>query len=245
MLRRALTSAVLVLAVTASAQAAPAKTTSARLLECKSGDAGDSRSATFLGRMRAGAGTGYMTMRFTLLEQFGDEKLHPVPFPELRAWRQSKPGVKDFRYKQTVTALQGGGQYRMRIDFRWLDADGNLLRKAHKITAPCVQPGVLPNLKLGAPTALAGPGGTAVYVVPVHNQGGVGANDVGVELFVDGAATNLGHIDSIPAGQTREVRFTGPVCKRRLRAVADPRDSVKEALESDNTLNVGCPPLSG
>jgi subtilase family serine protease len=65
-----------------------------------------------------------------------------------------------------------------------------------------------------------------------------------VELFVDGAATNVGHIDSIPAGETREVRFTGPICKRRLRAVADPADSVKETLESDNALTLSCPALA-
>jgi hypothetical protein len=242
MLRPAISFALLALAFAAPA-AAVAKTTSARVLECKSGDAGQNRTATFLGRMRAIGGTDYMMMRFTLLEQFGDEKLHSIAAPELRFWRQSKPGVRDFRYRQTVTALHGGGDYRMRIDFRWFDPAGNLIRKAQKVTSPCSQPGELPNLQVRGPIAQAGPGGTAVYIVPVVNTGRETAQNVAVELFVDGAATNVGHIDSLAPGQTREARFTGPLCQRSVRAVADPADAVRERFESDNALQVKCPSL--
>jgi hypothetical protein len=240
MLRRAIPFAALFLALTAPAGAV-AKTTSARVVECKGADAAGGRSATFLGRMRAMSPTDVMMMRFTLLEQFGDEKLHPVVAPELRAWRQSKPGVKEFRYRQTVTALQGGGQYRMRVEFRWLDSAGNLVRKAQKTTSPCVQKGPLANLEISAVSAQPGAAGTAVYLLSMRNGGGLAATDVAVELFVDGAATNVGHIDAIAPGQTREARFTGPLCKRSLRAVADPTDAVKERFESDNALQVKCP----
>ncbi|MEA2443026.1 MAG: hypothetical protein QOJ12_318 [Thermoleophilales bacterium] len=241
MLRRAITLALFALAFAAPAVAV-AKPTSAQVLECKGGNVGEARSATFLGRMKAIPGTDYMMMRFTLMEQFGDEKLQPVAAPELRFWRQSKPGVKDFRYRQTVTALQGGGDYRMRVEYRWFDAAGNLIRKAQKVTSPCTQPGALPNLQVRAPTAQAGPGGTAVYIVPIANTGKETAHNIAVELFVDGAATNVGHIDAIAPGQTREARFTGPLCQRSLRAVADPTDAIKEQFESDNALQVKCPP---
>jgi hypothetical protein len=249
MLHRTLTAGAIALALAGPANAvgagAGAKTTSARTIECKGSDGADARSATFLGRMRAVDGSDYMMMRFTLMEQFGDERVHPVSLPELRSWRQSKPGIKDFRYRQTVTGLHGGGEYRARIEFRWFDAGGNLIRKAQKISSPCVQPGTLANLTIGAVSAQSGAGGTAVYIVPVRNAGAADASGVAVELFVDGAATNVGRVDSIPAGQTREVRFTGPVCKRRVRAVADPADAITESLESDNVLNVRCPPVTG
>ena len=231
----------LVLAATAQASH---KTPSTRVLECKSSDAGETRSASFLGRMRSIAGTDRMAMRFTLLERFGDEKRHPVDFPELRAWRFSKPGVRDFRFRQTVTALQGGGEYRMRVEFRWLDADGNLQRKAQRTSGACRQPGVLPNLRAGDPTASAGPEGTAGYTVPVRNDGKLAAQDVAVELYVDGATTNVGHIESIAPGETREVRFTGPACKRGLRVVVDPADSIKERFEADNVTTTRCPALA-
>jgi hypothetical protein len=240
--RRLISFAVLALALALAGPAlASHKSPSAKVLECKPGDTGDARSATFLGRMRSVPSTDRMAMRFTLLERFGDEKLHPVDFPELRAWRFSKPGVRDFRFKQTVTALQGGGEYRTRVEFRWLDADGNLQRKAVRTSNACRQPGELPNLRPAVPTAAAGPEGTAVYVVPVRNDGKAAAQDVAVELYVDGAATNVGHIDSVAPGETREVRFTGPACKRGLRVVVDPSDSVKERLEADNVLVSPCP----
>jgi hypothetical protein len=241
--RRLLSFAVLALVLALAGPAlASHKSPSAKVLECRSTD---SRSATFIGRMRSIASTDRMAMRFTLLERFGDEKLTPVDFPELRAWRFSKPGVRDFRFKQTVTALQGGGEYRTRVEFRWLDADGNLQRKAVRTSGACRQAGELPNLRPGAPSSAAGPEGTAVYVVPVRNDGKAAAQDVAVELYVDGAATNVGHIDSVAPGETREVRFTGPACKSRLRVVVDPSDSVKERLEADNTLVSGCPSAQG
>ena len=243
--RRVLTLAVLALAVAVPGQAQSSyKMPASKVLECKSGDSPDTRTATFLGRMKTIPGTDRMLMRFTLMERFGDEKLHALTVPDLRAWRSAKPGIRDFRYKQTVTALQGGGEYRASVDFRWLDADGNLLRKARRVSGPCNEPGELANLKAGGPSALSGPQGTAVYVVPVSNDGKAAAHDVAVELFVDGAATNVAHIDSVAPGETREVRFTGPTCKRNLRMVVDPADAVKEQTESDNVTTVRCPPLA-
>jgi hypothetical protein len=233
----------LVLAVPGQAQAA-LKLPSSQVLECKSGDAGESRTATFQGRMRAIPRTDRMLMRFTLMERFGDQGLRSVAVPELKAWRSAKPGIRDFRYKQTVTGLQGGGDYRVSVDFRWLDADGNLLRKKRRLSGPCHQQGELANLKVGgSPSALAGPEGTAVYFVPITNDGKAVARDVAVELFVDGASPNVGHIDSVAPGETRDVRFTGPACKRNLRTVVDPSDAVKERLEVDNVALVRCPAL--
>ena len=240
-----LTLAVLALAAFAAPGQAGHKTPSARVAACEAGDAGETRNATFLGRMRATAGTDRMAMRFTLMERFGDERLHPVDFPELRAWRFSKPGVRDFRFKQTVTGLQGGGEYRTRVEFRWLDDDGNLLRKARRTSGACRLAGELPNLRAGAPTASAGPEGTSVYVVPVRNEGKAAAQGVAVELFVDGAATNVVQIDSVAPGETREVRFSGPACTRRLRVVVDPNDTVKERAESDNVTAAPCPAPAG
>jgi hypothetical protein len=232
----------LALAVPSQAQAA-SKLPSVKVDECRSGDSVESRSATFVGRMRAVPKTDRMLMRFTLVERFGDERRHTVSVPELRAWRSSKPGVKDFRYRQNVTGLHGGGDYRVTVDFRWLDADGNLLRKSRRRSGVCRQPGELANLKPGLPTVLPGPEGTAQYGVPVTNNGKIAARDITVELFVDGVAPNVGHITSVEPGETRQVNFTGPPCKRNLRIVLDPADSVKERLESDNVAVVPCASL--
>ena len=245
MLRRAMTLAVLATALIPLASADAAKTTSVKVLDCKSSDAAETRSATFLGRMRTIPGANTMEMRFTLLERFGDEKLHAVKTPDLRVWRQSKPGVKEFRFKQTVTSLQGGGQYRMRVDFRWRAANGTLLRRSRTVSSPCEQPGDLPNLRIGQIRAQAGTAGTTTYFLPVQNNGQITTGDFAVELFVDGAAANVVHVDAIEPGGTRDIRITGPACQRGLRAVADPGDSVKERFESDNVLKSPCPSTGG
>jgi hypothetical protein len=248
MLRHAITTAALVVLAVVPAQAAvkgKAKApSSVSVLECKRGDSPDARNATFLARMRSLPGSDRMLMRFTLLERFGDEKAHPVRSPELRLWRSSKPGVRDFRFKQTVTALQGGGEYWARVDFRWLDAAGNLLRKKQRVSNACQEPGELANLVVGTPTAQLGPENTAVYLVPIGNAGRAPAQDVVVALSVDGADTNVARVDSIAPGATREVRFAGPLCQHTLRVEADPADSVKERHESDNVAIVACPPLA-
>jgi subtilase family serine protease len=49
----------------------------------------------------------------------------------------------------------------------------------------------------------------------------------------------------VKAGTTVTARFTGPVCKRSLRAVADPSDSIKETNEDDNVLRTACPAVGG
>jgi hypothetical protein len=225
----------------AGAKHSASRVASVRVAECRTGDGADGRSASFLGRVQAIHGSTRMGMRFTLLERFGDERRHPVDFPQLRAWHFSRAGIRDFRYRQTVTGLTGGGLYWVRVDYRWYDADGNLLRKARRTSRSCRQPGPLANLVPGAPTAGSRPEGTWAYVVPVTNAGRVTATDVGVELSVDGAATNVGSIDSIAPGETREVRFTGPPCRGGVRIVVDPSDTVKERRESDNLLKSPCP----
>jgi hypothetical protein len=247
MLRRLLILVLLAGLIVASVDAAaarkrvPAKAASVKVLECRTSDDGESRSATFQGRVRALRGSARMRMRFTLLERFGDERRHVVAFPELRVWHTSRGGIRDFRYKQTVTGLQGGGQYRMRVDFRWYDADGNLLRRARRNSGTCRQPGELANLRPGFPSAGPGPEGTVNYTVPVWNRGKATAKDVAVELSVDGAVTDVDQIGEIPAGARREVHFTGPACKGGVRVVVDPDDTVKERRERDNVRKAACP----
>jgi hypothetical protein len=193
--------------------------------------------------MRQVRGTNQMMMRFTLLQRFGDSKQAKVDLPALRIWRQATPGVKVFGYSQTVTGLIAGGDYRAKIEYRWLDKDGNLLRKAAAQTGVCHVKGDLANLTLGS-NILTAPGpvaDTTIYRITVTNLGKVAATDVAVELFVDGAATDIQHIDSLAPKESRQVSFRGPVCQKRLRAVVDPNDSIHEQSELDNEQIFACP----
>jgi hypothetical protein len=244
MRRRVLIAFLAVLVPVALPGAASAKNgTVATVKSCKSGDSPDARSAVFYGRMKQVRGTSQMMMRFTLLQRFGDSKLVKVDLPLLRAWRQSTPGVRVFGYSQTVTGLIAGGDYRAKIEFRWLDKKGNLLRKSASQTGVCHEKGDLANLTLGADiTSSAGPvADTSIYKLTVTNIGKIAATDVAVELFVDGAATDIQHIASLAPGESRQVSFRGPVCRKRLRAVVDPNDAIHEQSELDNEQISGCP----
>ena len=208
-----------------------------RVLACASSDP-DARSATFLGRMRSVPGADRLMMRFTLLERFGDEKLSPVPFGGLRAWRTSKPGSATSATSRPSRASRAAATTASASTTAGSTRAGTCAQGAPHEPRRASQKGDLPNLLIGQPRAQAGPEGTAVYLVPVQNNGLAPASGVTVDLSVDGAATNVGQVDSIAPGETREVRFTGPVCKSRLRAVVDPvRHRQRERLESDNVTD--------
>ena len=66
-----------------------------------------------------------------------------------------------------------------------------------------------------------------------------------VDLFVDGAGADTYRLELVKPGETLTVRFTGPVCKKNVRAVADKGNTVNETNEDDNVLRSRCPVLNG
>lgn len=231
------TSALLLGALAAPAQAA---LPSVKVAECKTGKAPEMRSATFVGRMRGGKGVVRMAMRFQLMEQTpGAASPQPVDAPDL-TWRRSRVGVRDFSYGQTIKGLSSGVTYRARVQFRYYNLKGKVVRREERESGTCVQDGALPNLVLGG--VRIAPGSTektAVYTVSVGNTGQGEAKSVPVSLFVDGALVDTRTIDVLKAGEFQTVRFTGPHCNK-LRAVADRETVVPETVEEDNELRVRC-----
>ena len=120
-----------------------------------------------------------MWMRFTLLEKrLGG--FQAVAAPGLERWRKSKPGVGAFGYRQTVRGLQQGASYRMQVNYRWYDASGELIAKAHRRSPPCRQFVALPNLTaelVGTETTKVP--GVVRYDVRVANTGIAAASGPG------------------------------------------------------------------
>jgi hypothetical protein len=221
-----------------------AKSSSARvkLVDCQISAEPSQSLAGFEGRMRALPGAARMSMRFTLLERFGSTRFEPVKVPELAVWRMSQAGVKRFSYTQRVLALERGGVYRMRVAFRWQDARGRTIQTARRRSGPCGRPGPLPQLQIAAVRARQGAtAGTAEYAVDVSNLGDLDAENVPVLLVVDGAALDVREIQSLEAGETATVRFSGPPCTHELRAEVDPEDAIHESNEDDNRRVSRCP----
>ena len=246
-MRRVLATLVagLLLALSATATAPAAKTPATVVVEeCLLGEgAGEARAATFRGEMNALRGTGRMWMKFRLLERAeGAARYRAVSAPGLGVWRKSKPGVAAFAYSQRVLALRGGSSYRALVQFRWVRKNGEVQRRTSRRSGVCRQPGVLPNLQVVDLRSGPGPrADTAAYTVEVTNAGASEARDVRVSLRVDGAPVDSLDIASLPAGESRNVSFTGPLCARNVVARIDPVGTVKESDESDNTLARGCP----
>ena len=218
--------------------------TQLRVRECQVGDTPRQRAATFYARMTAVKNTDQMAMRFTLIDRSGDGPPSVVDSPALAQWRKSHHGVTRFGYAQQVAGLKQGGAYAVQVQFRWLNARGGVIRSVKRTSGTCRQDGHLPNLSITGVSAQAGAtSGTEIYDVDLTNSGQGTARGAEVDIFVDGAATDGQSVDLVKAGETRTVRFTGPVCRKNLKMVADQGNKLNETNEDDNVLRSRCPAL--
>jgi hypothetical protein len=242
---------LLVLSASATAAAAVTShaskaTTLLKVRDCQVGDSPKQRSATFYARMSATKGTSQMAMRFALIDRAGDGPPSVVDDPALAQWRKSNKGVKRFGYAQSVVGLKKGGAYAVQVQFRWLSAHGQVIRSVKRTSGTCRQEGRLPNLSITGLSAQAGQAsGTEIYLVDMTNSGRGPAQSPGVDISIDGALADSQKVELLKAGETRTVRFTGPVCKQNVKMVADRDDALNETNEDDNSLRARCPVLDG
>jgi hypothetical protein len=243
----------LLVALLASATAAAATsvhatraTTLLKVRDCQVGDTAKQRTATFYARMSATKDTNQMAMRFTLINRAGEGPPTVVDSPALAQWRKSNKGVKRFGYAQSVAGLERGGVYAVQVQFRWTNARGQVIRAVKRTSGTCRQDGQLPNLSITGVSAQAGEtSGTEIYNVDLTNSGRGPARSADVDISIDGALADGQTVDLLKAGDTKSVRFTGPVCKRNLQMVADRDGKLNETNEDDNVLRARCPVLGG
>jgi len=206
-------------------------------------------AVAFYSRMRRVPGTERMWMRFRVLERLEGGRFEPVDAPGLDRWRRSRPGVLAFGFRQRVRGLVEGADYRARVYYRWLAADGQVIERARRRSGLCRQHGPLPNLRIvGMSVGPAAVAGTSEYVAQVGNTGPAAALDVPVELFVDHAAVDRRAVASLDPGEVSRVMFTGPACEHPDSPVAasvDPDDAIRESSEADNRLEAACSDLTG
>ena len=217
---------------------------SVRVAECARGPAAENRLAVFRGSMRGVAGSERMWMRFKLQERVGESSFRTVDAPGLGVWRKSRAGVRSFAYRQRVLALAEGAAYRPVVAFRWYGREGKLIRGAKRRSGPCTQPGPLANLRvrrIGDGSPLADAPGVYRYAVYVVNNGRVRADGFSVSVSVDGGAPDTQVVSLLQPGEVRRLVFSGPGCQGTVTAVADPKDTVREAFEKDNSLTSPCP----
>jgi hypothetical protein len=231
--------AVVTPAIGDAKSAAAVKTAAVKLSSCSI----EGRSALFVARMHEVGDGARMALRFKVLEK-GASGFRQVKAPGLGRWRKSKPGVGTFAYKQAVKGLEAGSLYRAQVDFRWYDADGNVLLKMRRRSPACRQFDVLPNLTATpvAEKALR-QSGVVRYRVLVTNEGIAMATGIPVRLTVDGDVVDTVTVDKLaPAGRV-VIGISGPKCTQSVKAEADPDGVIVESSEADNAHDVSCSAL--
>jgi hypothetical protein len=214
---------------------------SVRVVECVRSD----RTASFYARAARVTGAERMGMRFTLLEQMGEgPPLEPRRVPGLGRWRKSRPGRRAFGVRQRVRNLVEGSAYRMRVSFRWYDADGQVIKHTRRRSRLCRQFVPRPNLQVELlHTERTDVPGVLRYFVSVSNIGKGAAYDAAVGLVVDGSAAGTKTVHLLRRGETRTVSLRGPVCHGGVEAQADPENLIPESSETDNSDTRACSDL--
>ena len=243
MLRRLLTAAI-VTAAASAAVATPAAggarpLASVKLVDCSI----ESHSALFVARMHQVTDSERMWLRVKLFEK-GDSGFRQLKAPGLGRWRKSKPGVGTFAYKQAVKGLEAGSLYRAQVDYRWYDADGNLMQTMRRRSAPCRQFDVLPNLAaspVGSKSLRQS--GVVRYRVLVTNDGIATATGIPVRLTVDGDVVDTVTVDELDPAERLVIGIQGPECTKSVKAEADPDGVIVESSEADNAHEVACSAL--
>jgi hypothetical protein len=113
---------------------------SATLEQCLTSAGQGERSATFIGEMTAVAGTVRMAMRIDLQARVPDAGEYQALDAGQGAWRWSGPRVKVYRYLRQVINLSAPDDYRALVRYRWIGANGRVIRRAERVTPTCSQP---------------------------------------------------------------------------------------------------------
>jgi hypothetical protein len=203
-------------------------------------------AAAFDGRMGTQPGTARMQMRFTLEDRIApSRRYHRVRIPGFGAWQTSASGRSRYVYTKRVDGLVGPASYRMVVHFRWLDADGDVLRRARAVSRVCRMPDLRPDLAVSAIDARpAVQPGRLRYAVTVTNSGRSPADATRLTLDLgDGGSVLSGPVDPLDPGESRTIVLGGRACVPgdELTATADATDVVDERDEDDDVLTAACP----
>jgi hypothetical protein len=121
--------------------ASPAPTVSATLEQCVTAASQTDRSTTFTGQMETIPGAHRMAMLIVVEERAaGEATFQTLSSSGLGVWERSEVGVKIYKYVRQVTDLPAPAAFRAVIQFRWLDEEGHVMRRAVRRTPVCRQP---------------------------------------------------------------------------------------------------------
>lgn len=199
------------------------------------------RTAVFEGRMDTLPDAERMQMRFRLQVSTPDEpEWTGLPVPGFSATVTSDPGRTRYVYTKRVESLLAPAAYRVVTRFRWLDADGAVLRTVRVVSKPCRQPDPRADLRV-RDLGLA-PGPSQRYDITLRNAGRDDAGASVVRLALPDGTVLSADVPPIAPGGREDVFVTGPACRpgSLLTVFADADDAVDERDEA-NAFSLPCP----
>src|SRR3984957_5442715 len=179
------------------------------------------RDVSVQATMRPQTGTQTLQIKFGLNLTASGEPAIAVVAAGLSQWlTPSDPTLGQrpgdiWKLSKTVYNL-GGGSYQFSVTFRWLGANGKVLKTATLQSSSCAIKELRPDLAVRSVKVRPVPGTPARdrYLAVVVNQG-LSASGPFSLLFdpgVAGASPQTKPVASLDAGQSTKVRFTGPAC---------------------------------
>jgi hypothetical protein len=205
----------------------------------------DAQTAAFEGRMDARAGAERMQMRFRLQVRLpGSERWERLSIPGFGAWGTSAPGRSRYVFTRRLRELLAPADYRVRVRFRWLDAEGEPVATATALSRACRQPDPRPDLAVTRiavrPAAIPT---DRRYVVTVRNTGRGDAPESSLGLSLAGGPPLVDRVAPLDSGEETRVTFVAPACEpgTAVLATADVDEAVDERDEDANARAITCP----
>jgi hypothetical protein len=238
----ALALALILLATSAPGQAlARPAAAAARMTACETSLAQPGRYLVADGSMKALKGASRMQIRFELQSRTPDRPAwHTLVAPGFGIWNSADPSVRRYVYEKRVQALAAPADYRMVVQFRWLEGSRQVAQR-RRVTRVCRQPDLRPDL---VPRKLAVKGsGARRYVVGLANSGASNSGPFSVVLVVNGTPLPPAAVPGLESGGTTKIDFPGPRCAPGSNLVArvDAGGRVDERDEGGNELVRPCP----
>lgn len=226
----------------------------ARLAACHRSPRAEARLAVVSAAIRPLPTATRMALKIDLYERplGGGRWAARTDVPGLGSWTApSDPSVGRratdlFKYRQAVARLDVPFAYRFRVAFRWLDAQGAVVRETAARTGTCREPDLRPDLAIASVRvrSSARVPGSVRYTAVVRNDGRTAARGVGVGATLPGeTASRVRYAGRIEAGASATVVLTGPGCAAGAGPVftADPAGTVEESDEANNGFTLTCP----
>jgi CARDB len=217
---------------------------------CKHAVFPSNRAVSVTAVMRPVSQTQRMALKFELIGR--NKRMHRlfhVKGGDLGAW--IKPGDKNLGarpgdvwiFKHPVKDLAAPVTYRFHVHFRWSDGHGRTIGRVLRISRPCYQPELRPDLEVASiqVKAVSGQPGNDRYIAVIRNAGASAAGTFQVE-FKDHSTMQTRTVQRLAAHDSIKETFVGPACTSGSAptVTADPARQVPDFNRSNNSLTASC-----